>query len=196
MKPLSTTVVHPAACVLASMLALAAALPASAQSAAGDWQRCRAIVAAAERLACYDALVDARSAPTTPAAATAPAAAPAPPAAPVAAAAATPAAAPAAPAPAPAATTAAQAAAEADFGLPASSRGPREITSTLPGFFPGWEPRARLRLANGQVWQVIDGSSAVLYLRDPVVKVQRGALGSFFLEIAGTNVSPRVRRVE
>ena len=141
MKLLSTTVARPAACVLPSLLALAAAPP--------------------------------------------------PPAAPVAAAAG---AAPAAPAPA--ATTAAQAAAEADFGLPASSRGPREITSTLPGLFPGWEPRARLRLANGQVWQVIDGSSAVLYLRDPVVKVQRGALGSFFLEIAGTNVSPRVRRVE
>lgn len=191
MKLLSTTVARPAACVLASLLALATALPASAQPAAGDWQRCRAIVAAAERLACYDALVDARSAPTAPAAATAPAPAPAPPAAPAATAAG---AAPAAPTPA--ATTAAQAAAEADFGLPASSRGPREITSTLPGFFPGWEPRARLRLANGQVWQVIDGSSAVLYLRDPVVKVQRGALGSFFLEIAGTNVSPRVRRVE
>lgn len=70
------------------------------------------------------------------------------------------------------------------------------MTSSLPGLFQGWGPNARLRLANGQVWQVVDGSSAALYLRDPAVTVRRAALGSYLMEIAGTNHAPRVRRVE
>jgi hypothetical protein len=154
----------------AMLLALAWAIPAVAQPGAEEWQRCRAVVAASERVACYDALVDRRAAPASAAPGVAPAAAT-----------------PAAPA---------QASAEAQFGLPATAQSAQEITSSLPGFFPGWEPRARLRLANGQVWQVIDGSTAVLYLRDPVVKVRRAAFGSYMMEITGVNQAPRVRRVE
>jgi hypothetical protein len=95
----------------------------------------------------------------------------------------------AAPAPAPAA-------AAADFGLSGTARSLQAVTSSLPGLFQGWGPNARLRLANGQVWQVVDGSSAALYLHDPAVTVRRAALGSYVMEIAGTNHAPRVRRVE
>lgn len=151
----------------ACLVATGFALPVAAQPAGDGWQRCRAVADAAARLACYDALVDAGTAAARPAA---PVAAPAP-------------------APAPAA-------AAADFGLSGTARSLQAVTSSLPGLFQGWGPNARLRLANGQVWQVVDGSSAALYLRDPAVTVRRAALGSYLMEIAGTNHAPRVRRVE
>ena len=34
------------------------------------------------------------------------------------------------------------------------------------------------------------------HLKDPKVRVRRGALGTFVLEIEGTNNAPKVRRVE
>lgn len=151
----------------ACLVATGFALPVAAQPAGDGWQRCRAVADAAARLACYDALVDAGTAAARPAA---PVAAPAP-------------------APAPAA-------AAAEFGLSGTARSLQAVTSSLPGLFQGWGPNARLRLANGQVWQVVDGSSAALYLRDPAVTVRRAALGSYLMEIAGTNHAPRVRRVE
>jgi hypothetical protein len=43
---------------------------------------------------------------------------------------------------------------------------------------------------------VIDNTSRYLFLDNPAVTVKRGALGSFFLDIEGTNHMPRVRRVK
>jgi hypothetical protein len=102
--------------------------------------------------------------------------------------AATPAAAAPAPAPAP----------KVEFGFEARAweQGPQAVESRIPGLFEGWEPNARIRLENGQVWQVTDGSRGVAGLRDPKVKVTRGSFGTFFLEIEGKNQAPRVRRVE
>jgi hypothetical protein len=72
---------------------------------------------------------------------------------------------------------------------------PDAIESQLTGLVEGWGPRSLFKLANGQVWQVIDGSSAVLYLKDPKVKIRRGAMGTFVLEIDGTNETARVNRL-
>lgn len=151
--------------------ALTAALPAAAIAADDGLARCRAIKESAARLACYDALP---LAPAPSAAAPAPAArAPASPAAP--------------------------AVSEAQrFGLPATSRPePLEaLESRIEGHFAGWYPGTRIRLANGQVWQVTDSSSRFADVDNPKVTVRRGALGSFFLDIEGVNPAPRVRRVE
>ena len=70
------------------------------------------------------------------------------------------------------------------------------IESSIPGHFEGWRGNARFQLANGQVWQVSDGSSGVHNIDNPKVKIRRGALGAFYLEIEGTNRSPRVRRLQ
>ncbi|MDH5264386.1 MAG: hypothetical protein OEX21_06535, partial [Betaproteobacteria bacterium] len=71
------------------------------------------------------------------------------------------------------------------------------IESTLPGSFDGWGPKANFRLANGQVWQVADDSSgSTRTIENPKVRIRRGALGAFYLEIEGTNRSPRVRRLQ
>jgi hypothetical protein len=85
---------------------------------------------------------------------------------------------------------------EAVFGLENRRAAVQDISTTLPGLFEGWERNTRFTLANGQVWQVSDGTSASYYLRNPKVTVRRAALGSFRLEIEGVNQAPRVQRVE
>jgi len=84
------------------------------------------------------------------------------------------------------------------FGLEEKRAAPvlASIDSHIPGRFDGWSPNASIRLANGQVWQVADGSSGAHWIEDPKVRVRRGALGAFYLEIEGTNRSPRVTRVQ
>ncbi len=108
-------------------------------------------------------------------------------------------AAPVAAAPAAAAPAATAAGAEQRFGLEQVKRKaeePNSIASIIEGEFSGWEAGAQIRLANGQVWRVVDGSSAVLTpMKNPKVKVTRNLLGTMFLEIEGTNNSPKVRRV-
>ena len=157
------------------MRALALLLLVSTSALADDAGilRCRAIKESAARLACYDALA---------VPATAGKAAPAPSQA-------TPAAQPA--------PRAAQA--PEQFGL--EHRKPEvvvdAIESTIPGSFDGWGPKANFRLANGQVWQVIDDSTAFYnHLRDPKVTVRRASFGSYLLDIDGVPNTPRVRRVE
>lgn len=136
---------------------------------------CRSLSEPGARLACYDAI----------------------PAAPVSAAAAAP-----APVPAPARVSAAAPAPtqEQRFGMetvkPAEPEAPKFIESTIPGRFEGWGPNTRFTLANGQEWRVVDGSEAVLSpMQDPKVRIVRNVFGTTFLEIPGTNNSPKVRRV-
>jgi hypothetical protein len=51
-------------------------------------------------------------------------------------------------------------------------------------------------LANGQVWQITDGSEGVYSLVDPLVTIERGSFGSFFLRIEGVGQTPKVRRLQ
>ena len=73
---------------------------------------------------------------------------------------------------------------------------PSTMESAVRGRFLGWGPNDRITLANGQVWQISDDSRGALVATDPKVTVRRGALGAFYLEIAGTNRSPKVRRIQ
>jgi hypothetical protein len=85
------------------------------------------------------------------------------------------------------------------FGLgrpPDKATEPEAIETTIPGHFEGWFPGASIRLANGQVWQINDGSSGVHYIDNPKVRVRHGVFSAYYLEIEGTNRSPRVQRVQ
>lgn len=100
----------------------------------------------------------------------------------------------AAPAPAPTPTP------QQSFGMETvrkpEAETPKFIESTIPGDFTGWGPHSQFTLANGQVWRVIDESSADLQtMHDPKVRIVRNVFGTLFLEIEGTNNSPKVRRV-
>jgi hypothetical protein len=157
--------------VLALLLLLAAT---SALADEADLLRCRAISDAAARLACYDAIAVPTGAPAPPTAARAPA--PATPATP---------ATPASPA-------------RDQFGLEHRQEIAKveAIESTIPGRFEGWRANERIRFANGQVWQIADDSRGTHWIENPKVRVRRGALGAFYLEIEGTNRSPRVQRLQ
>lgn len=90
--------------------------------------------------------------------------------------------------------------AEQNFGMEAVKQReeqPQSVQSTIVGSFEGWGPGSRIRLANGQVWRVIDGSDAVLAPRTDVkVSMERNLFGTIFMRVDGTNASAKVRRVE
>jgi hypothetical protein len=139
--------------------------------------RCRALSDTGARLSCYDAIPVAHEAPGASAPAHTPAPAPVQAAAPL-----------AAPAP------------EQSFGMkvakPVAPEPPKSIDSAIDGDIDGWGPTTEFKLANGQVWRVIDGSDAVLpRMHDPKVRITRNMFGNMYLELPGTNNSPKVRRV-
>jgi hypothetical protein len=70
------------------------------------------------------------------------------------------------------------------------------IESTIPGHFDGWYPRRRIRLANGQVWQVAEETTRLYELDNPKVTIRRGVLGAYYLDLSIDNRSIRVNRVE
>src|SRR6478736_222631 len=72
--------------------------------------------------------------------------------------------------------------------LPAN---PAVIATPAPA--PAPEPPARFGLANGQVWQVADGSTRFYDLDNPKVTIRRGMLGAFYLDLSVDNWSIRVR---
>jgi hypothetical protein len=153
-------------------------LPGVALAAETTLQQCRIIADPAARLACYDAL-PVFVAP-----------APAPSQVPVPGSAQTPA--------MPGSPQAAVHETPGQFGLgrevPVVELA--SIESTIPGHFDGWYPDRRVRLANGQVWQVADGSTRLYDLDNPKVTIRRGVLGAFYLDLSVDNRSIRVRRVQ
>ena len=73
----------------------------------------------------------------------------------------------------------------------------KSVTSTIEGRFDGWGPGAQIKLANGQVWRVVDGSEVALpAASNPKVSIERGMLGAFYLQVEGSNNTARVSRVK
>jgi hypothetical protein len=74
---------------------------------------------------------------------------------------------------------------------------PAAIRSTVRGHLDGWRYGTQLTLANGQVWRVVDDVDAVLPdLVDPAVRIERGALGAYYLQLEANNSAARVVRVK
>ena len=84
------------------------------------------------------------------------------------------------------------------FGLPqkAKETAVLEVESAVADDFQGWGPNEKIQLRNGQLWEVIDGSSGVVGANNRLVRIRRGALGSYYFEFEGLNKSPRVRRIQ
>lgn len=162
-----------------ALLLLAAATTSALADDAG-MLRCRAIKDSAARLACYDAIAVPSAAPAAPAAVQPKAG--------------TPAAAPgAAPKAAAAPPTPAQ-----QFGMEAKTPVAQldAIESTIPGMFQGWGPNTVIPLANGQQWQISDGSTGYIQSENVKVRIRRAFLGSFVMEFEGSNRVAKVRRVK
>lgn len=107
-----------------------------------------------------------------------------------------------APAAAPLAAAAARPAVapEQQFGIErkAKEAEPDQIESSIVGDFDGWRGNTTLKLANGQVWRITDGSEAILPpMHNPKVRIKRGLLGAvYFFQVEGQNSTARVRRVQ
>ncbi len=145
--------------------------------------QCRQLADGAGRLACYNAIPVGATAPAAMAAVAAPAAA----------------AGQVAIAPGYVLAAPSRADLEQMFGRESAVVKPMQldkIETTIPGYFDGWVAGQRIRLANGQVWKVVDGSDDVTDLHDPQVTVKRGLLGAIFLDIEGAHRNPKVQRVQ
>jgi len=170
--------------ILGAVLGTHFATPVAAQSAGAEvaaaavyreLAQCRALRDVPARVACYDGIAMPAALPAAATPATASAAA------------AVAGSAPASPAPV-----------AASFGLSVVPAAParQSIDSRIVGAFEGWSSGTRLRLENGQVWEVVDTTRASYDIKAPAVRIKRGVLGSFFMEVAGVSATPRVRRVE
>ncbi len=71
-----------------------------------------------------------------------------------------------------------------------------KIESSIAGPFEGWVPHQRIRLANGQVWQIADDSTHWMSVENPKVVIWRGLLGAYYMNIGTLNQAPRVERVK
>ncbi|MFY2765346.1 hypothetical protein [Arenimonas sp. MALMAid1274] len=71
------------------------------------------------------------------------------------------------------------------------------IVTSFTGEFRGWDGKgSRIRLANGQVWEVTDSTSKLKVLvNDPTVFIEPGILGSWYLRVDGYNTRARVKRI-
>lgn len=72
---------------------------------------------------------------------------------------------------------------------------PKVISTSIAGPFRGWEPKDKIRMTNGQVWQIVDGSTGVVNLTDPKVTIRRDFIAGYHLEFEGANVYPRVKQI-
>ena len=72
------------------------------------------------------------------------------------------------------------------------------IVSSIRGEFKGWKGAGqRFTLDNGQVWEITDSTSRlVVDLVNPVVFVEPGMLGAWFLKVEGYNSRARVKRIK
>lgn len=73
-----------------------------------------------------------------------------------------------------------------------------DVVSTIPGNFRGWAGAGqRVRLANGQIWEIVDSTSRLaINVDDPDVRIRSGALGAWYLSVDGYNTRAKVRRVQ
>ena len=131
--------------------------------------RCRAIADLGQRFTCYEAIpVGNKTAPAPGAKAGAPVAPP----------------------------VVAGGAAEQAFGKPVDNNALKSFESVIPGKFEGLAPNQLITLANGQVWRIIDDSSAPVSGFNLKAKVERNFIGTTFMVIEGTNTSPKIKRVK
>lgn len=167
---------------------LAAATPAMAQDTlSSQLTACVQITGVLQRLACYDRV--AHSLGPVPAPRSAPAQRPvAPPVA-------------YAPPIAAAAPVAAPLPGLGSERLPrtasAAPRRAQELTAGIAGITYDARGRFTVTLDNGQVWRQLEGDTAVLQgARNSTVRISRGALDSYDLNVVGRNASYRVLRLQ
>jgi len=70
------------------------------------------------------------------------------------------------------------------------------IESTIAGEFTGFGKGRRFVLANGQEWEQTESTSLSTRKQAPKVTIKPGIAGVWYLQVEGTNATPKVRRVK
>lgn len=90
----------------------------------------------------------------------------------------------------------------ADFGAESLQKADKaakidQISARLIGDFTGWERNTRFELDNGQVWKCVDDREmyAGKPVNRPVVTIERGLFGAYFLAVDGYNQRAKVKRL-
>ncbi len=82
------------------------------------------------------------------------------------------------------------------FGLDQPRKNEAEVVNShIEGLFDGWGPKTVINLANGQAWRINDNSSATVYLTNPKVLIRRGVMGTYVMELEGTNSTAKLLRL-
>jgi hypothetical protein len=83
-----------------------------------------------------------------------------------------------------------------DFGFDDRQSGSaQEIQSRYDGQFTGWSGNTLFRLENGQVWKQAQSGRVSARVAHPTVTIKRTALGSYRMNVEGLGESIRVERV-
>ena len=155
------------------LLMSAAAAPAQ-DSLSAQLGACLQITGTLQRLACYDRVAHAASPAPRPATSFAPA---------------------------PVAAPSVAASGLGSERLPrvasAAPKPPQQMIAGVSGVSYDGRGRFTITLDNGQVWRQLEGDTALLKgTRFPAVRISRGALGSYDLNVVGRNASYRVSRLQ
>lgn len=70
-----------------------------------------------------------------------------------------------------------------------------EFSSSIPGTFKGWSGKTEFTLANGQVWQQVEGDRFAANLESPRVTMKPGAFGAWRMHVDGINRTTLVKRI-
>ena len=72
------------------------------------------------------------------------------------------------------------------------------ILTSITGEFRGWSKAGtRLKLDNGQVWDITDSTSRLrINVVNPDIVIEPGVLGAWYLRVEGYNTRARVKRIK
>lgn len=73
---------------------------------------------------------------------------------------------------------------------------PAALTARISGPFDGWSGDTVFRLDNGQVWKQVQRGKFSVRLEDPLVRIEKGFLGAYFLSVDGFGSRVKVKRLK
>lgn len=73
---------------------------------------------------------------------------------------------------------------------------PAALTARISGPFDGWNGETVFRLDNGQVWKQAQRGKFAVRLEDPLVTIEKGLLGAYFLSVEGFGSRVKVKRLK
>jgi len=82
-------------------------------------------------------------------------------------------------------------------GLKTDSSDKSPISSTIKGKFNGWDGQTVFKLENGMIWAQADKDKFYIKeVENPKITIEPGMLGSWYLQVEGSNSRCKVKRIQ